>query len=346
MFLSHLTFFFSAIGFLLFVIKSYRHKGFERFLTMFSFLYFSLSGIWLFINSYTTNRFDYLDHYAAVSENAALLLPLAIVYLFNKRNQSNAFVRSVVVVVAIAVGFYVVHLLIKDNNANSLVFVLENKNIVKNAVLQIAYNLILSIFFIIGIRKIEVSGGGELFDGIYRKVFILLFLVYYAQDILYFLMVIFSVTSNKQFFWLYIVSLICNLLVSLLIITLAVYTNWLSLFNKIKTETQIETISLPQEDMLNFHFNKEGFRVRTWMEFKNTLFDVYPDLINHVEKLEFLSKTEKLYAGMLPFELSHKEVADLLNVSLRTVETNFYRLRIKLKENNHALAYPYEAMNL
>ncbi|MEW5676040.1 hypothetical protein ABGT15_06975 [Flavobacterium enshiense] len=309
-------------------------------------MYFSLSGIWLFINSYTTDRFDYLDHYAAVSENLALLLPLAIVYLFNKRNRSNAFLRSVVVVVAIAVGFYTIHLLIKDNSLNSLVFVLENKNIVSNALLQIVYNIILMVLFILGIRKIELSGGSELFDGIYRKVFILLFLVYYAQDILYFLMVIFSVTSKQQFYWLYIVSLTSNLLVSLLIITLAVYTNWLSLFNKITAEPKLETISLPKENIPVFHFDKEGFRARTWMEFKNVLFNDYPDLIDHIEKLEFLSKTEKLYAGMLPFELSHKEVADLLNVSLRTVETNFYRLRTKLKEYNHALAYPYEAIDL
>jgi len=342
MFFSHLTFFFSAIGFLLFIIKSYRHKGFERFLTLFSFLYFSLSGIWLFLDSYTTERFVFLDHYGAIGENFALLLPVVIVYLFNKENHPKYFLKSTILVAVVAVVFYALHLLIRDNNENGLVFAIENKNIVKNAYLQIAYNVILMVLFIAGLRRIDASGNGELFDGIYRKVFILLFLVYYSQDILYFLMVIFSVSTGKQFYWLYVISLLCNLLVAVLLITLAVYTNWLSLFDKIKAGVKPEAVALYEENNLIFNYDKEHFQTRTWVEFKSVFFKEYADLIENIEELEFLSKTEKLYAGLLPFGLSHKEVADSLNVSLRTVETNFYRLRTKLKEHNYSLVYPYK----
>ena len=55
-----------------------------------------------------------------------------------------------------------------------------------------------------------------------------------------------------------------------------------------------------------------------------------------------MSKTEKLYAAFQPFELSHKDIASLLNVSLRTVGTNFYRLRLKLKENGYEEDFPYQ----
>ena len=53
-----------------------------------------------------------------------------------------------------------------------------------------------------------------------------------------------------------------------------------------------------------------------------------------LDKLEILTKTEKMYVFLSQFDYNQKELAHELVVSLRTVETNFYRVRQKLKKHN------------
>ena len=66
---------------------------------------------------------------------------------------------------------------------------------------------------------------------------------------------------------------------------------------------------------------------------KNNYYSTYSQLFDKIEKIN-LSKTEKMYAFFDCFDFSHKELSDLLNVSLRTIETNFYRMRKKMTKNN------------
>ncbi len=131
-----------------------------------------------------------------------------------------------------------------------------------------------------------------------------------------------------------------------MIITLAIYTNWLSIFNKLKSKFVVIENVFEKEPVTTSVFNLESIHpdIKSWTDFKKNMLDKHPEMIQKIESLEFLSKTEKLYAGLLPFDISHKEIADLLCVSLRTVETNFYRLRTKLKENNLSFNYPYNSM--
>lgn len=93
--------------------------------------------------------------------------------------------------------------------------------------------------------------------------------------------------------------------------------------------------------VFSFEIKKAPHEVKSWNDFKQVYVDDFKDIIVEVEKLDFLSKTEKLYAALQPFDLSHKDIASLLSVSLRTVGTNFYRLRLKLKDNDYMSDFPY-----
>jgi energy-coupling factor transporter transmembrane protein EcfT len=158
-------------------------------------------------------------------------------------------------------------------------------------------------------------------------------------------MVVISIINIKPIYSLYIISLLSNLLVSVMTITLAVYTNWMFLFNKIKSKFEIINNNVEQEkiSLPIYYLENINSEIKSWNDFKKYMLDDYPAIIEEIERLEFLSKTEKLYAALFIFDISHKEIADLLCVSLRTVETNFYRLRTKLKENNRSFSYPYNS---
>lgn len=347
MFISHLTFFLSAIGFLLFIIKSYRQTNLERFLTLFSFLYFSLSGIWLFLNSYTKSEVYLLDIYGVLSENITLVTPVLIVYLFDKKVSNAILFRYLGIISLIGFAFFGIQYFIANDPENHLIFSHTNKNLIYNVLLQFVYDIILLISFLVGLKKINSNTTTELFDGTYKKVFSILFIVYYCQDILYFIMVVISINNIKPINSLYLISLLSNLLVAAMIITLAIYTNWLAIFNKLKSKfVEIEN-TFEEEPITPSIFNSENItsEIKSWTDFKKSMLSKHPEMIQKIENLEFLSKTEKLYAGLLPFDISHKEIADLLCVSLRTVETNFYRLRAKLKENNLSFSYPYNSVD-
>jgi hypothetical protein len=85
-----------------------------------------------------------------------------------------------------------------------------------------------------------------------------------------------------------------------------------------------------------------NIEIRNWKNFKKAISVDYQYLIDEIEALEFLTNNEKMYTAFIPFELPQKDIAEFLCVSLRTVETNFYRLRAKLKENNHSVTYPFD----
>jgi hypothetical protein len=340
MFISHLTFILSTIGFLLLIIKSYRQTDFERFLTLFSFLYFSLTGMWLYLNFYTNSNSYLFDLYGVVSENITLLVPVLIVYLFNRKVGVSAMYKHLGFILLLGIVFFCIHYFVASDSENKVIFSISNKNLIYNVSLQLVYDVILFVFFLIRLKKIKSDSANELFDGTYKKVFSILFIAYYSQDILYFVMVLVSIMNANLVYGEY-VTLFLNLLVSVLIITLAVYTNWLSLLNRIKGKLSHENLNSIKEPVLAFDVKSVGNDVRNWNDFKQYVPENYHDIIQEIEQLDFLSKTEKLYAALQPFELSHKEIAIFLNVSLRTVGTNFYRLRIKLKEINRSCDYPY-----
>ena len=60
-----------------------------------------------------------------------------------------------------------------------------------------------------------------------------------------------------------------------------------------------------------------------------------------IDQLDFLTPHEKKYALIDYFKLDLILISETLSVSTRTVETNYYRIRKKLKENNCQEKYPF-----
>lgn len=298
--------------------------------------------MWLYLNFYSNTTNYLFDLYGAVSENIALLVPVLIVYLFNKKTVNYSIYKYLGFVLLVGFVFFGIQYFIASGSENKLIFDRSNSNLIYNVYIQLGYDFILFGVFLIGLRKIKSDLSTELFDGIYKKVFLILFIAYYCQDILYFLMVLFLM-KNTNFEYGEYITLFLNLLISVLIITLALYTNWLFVLNKIKRGWEKVNIEQQKNELQVFSFDLKSNPkdVKSWNDFKQVYAEEFKDIIVEVEKIEFLSKTEKLYAAFQPFELSHKDIASLLSVSLRTVGTNFYRLRLKLKENNFDEDFPY-----
>ncbi|RSK39107.1 hypothetical protein [Mangrovimonas spongiae] len=345
MFLSHLVFVLSAIGFILFIIRSKNQEPFEKFLTFFSFLFFSSSGVWLYLDYYSDLPSVILDYYGVVNENLALLTPIFCASLFGKAISTSGILKRFGVIFLIGLSFAFIHYLIARDGSNSMIFYNTNKNILINIWIQIVYNLTLFGVFLYFLNKIEITKGNELFDGVYKQVFSVLFIVYYILDTLFFVGLILIFNNVAGIKALYHLTHVFNLIMTLLIITLAIYTNWLFLITKVKSKWQKEE---PKEVLNEKNHNiwclkDDDGKVKSWNDFKTCYVEEYKDLILVVEQLDFLTKTEKLYAALQPFNLSHKDLAAKFNVSLRTIETNFYRLRVKLRKQNYIEDYPYKS---
>ncbi|MDG2343978.1 MAG: hypothetical protein P8L23_05320 [Flavobacteriales bacterium] len=67
----------------------------------------------------------------------------------------------------------------------------------------------------------------------------------------------------------------------------------------------------------------------------------FNEQIEEIDQLDFLTPHEKKYALIDYFKLDLILISETLSVSARTVETNYYRIRKKLKENNRQEKYPY-----
>ena len=346
MFLSHLIFILSAIGFILFAIRSNRQESFEKYLTFFSFLYFSATGTFLYLSYYSNATSRFLDLYGILNESITLLVPVVIVTLFGRKLSFSKTLFVFLGVILTGILFTVTHFLIANLDENDLIFYPSNTRLYYNVFLQLGYNVVLFVLFLSLLKRINFNETSELFDGVYKKVFSVLFIVYYIQDSLFFVGMLFSTKGETLSKGLYYFMLISNLLMAILLIALAVYTNWLFVLNKIKMSWQKISEEEASIESTVFSFDmKSGMKdVKNWNDFKQVYADEFKEIIVEVEKLDFLSKTEKLYASLQPFELSHKDIASLLSVSLRTVGTNFYRLRLKLKDNDFSSDFPYNKL--
>lgn len=345
MFLSHLVFFLSTIGFALFIIRCHKQEPFELFLTFFSFLLFSSLGVWLYLDYYYSGQPTIiLDFYGILNENFALLAPVFCAALFGKSMSRVEIFKFFAILFVVGIGFALIHLAIAQDPVKNLIFFPTNSNLNINAGYQLIYNLSLLLLFIYFLRKININKGHELFDGVYKKVFSTLFIVYYILDSLFFISILVYFNNEKVFKQLYSITLVAHLIMTLLVITLAIYTNWLFLITRSKRKWQKDlnnNKNLDNVDKQPFILSNHGNIINNWNDFKSNQIDQNEEIITHVESINFLTKTEKLYASLQPFSLPHKELADLLSVSLRTIETNFYRLRLKLRQHGYTEDYPY-----
>ena len=110
-----------------------------------------------------------------------------------------------------------------------------------------------------------------------------------------------------------------------LTLILFTYTNWQYRYKK-GEKTLIKKVQyITQDEMdyfaVNWNFMKDKFQIK------------YRNIIKVIDEYFFLTEHEKKYAFIDYLKLDPDKLAESMNVSKRTIETNFYRVRKKLKMN-------------
>jgi len=346
MFISHLTFFISVISLLLFFIRWVEHQFYERILLLFIGLNVLETGVWLYCNFYSNQLNLWSDSVSVFSENLSLILPFFIVYFIGKK---IAFQHSLLLIggmIAMASLLCGIHLLL-SNDPNNVVFYTTNKHLTLNLLVQL-FLILFSIgaFLVAFIKKPRITND-ELFDGKFKRVFFWLFIAFFGRNLLYLVVLNNSTLLSRMHHLVqstaFEVGNILNLVIPLLLLLVSIYVNWFHLLLKLKqSNVPIESVSRT--------YNKSSIamidlaelpKIISWNELLVKYQATHPVCMNYIEELSFLSKTEKTYAFLAIFDFNQKELSDKLSVSIRTIETNMYRLRSKLKKEERELSFPY-----
>lgn len=113
-----------------------------------------------------------------------------------------------------------------------------------------------------------------------------------------------------------------------LLITLSVltYINWTYLYKKKRKKLKKDILYIDEDEIDYFILN--------WNFVKSKIGLKAPKVIKQIDELHFFTDHEKKYALIRFFRLDTDLLAEKLNVSKRTIETNLYRVKTKMKKNN------------
>ena len=334
MFLNHLNLFISLIILLLFSSKRKHHTVTESLFLLFSVFYFTTSLLSLLVSNYDFPIFWLLDTYAVVCENILLSIPVITLYLLNQKQHKTKAPKTILLITVLSLLLYLIHWLIARQNA--FVFYHTNIHLKYNILFQIFIDFALIFLFIYKIKKDnKKSDNLEVFDGNFKKYFIISFGLYYFQDV--FILVLFYLSNQNIIFsdTLYSINTFFNTLIGVNLIFLAIYTNWLKEYNyiRISLKTKSNVVIKNNDIYLSIEKLKE-ITPLNWNEISSKLKEIHPIIIGHISNNDQLTKTEKLYAFLDYFDFANKELSEILNVSVRTIETNFYRMRLKYKKQS------------
>lgn len=329
MFLSHFNFFISIIVVFLFIIRRKHHTLTESLFVLFSVLFSISSLLWLTVNYYNFPISWLIDIYGIICENILLTIPVLALYHIDKKNKAKF--KIILLLIISSVFLYFIHWLISYQEL--LIFYPNNLNITYNIIFQILLDILLCVTFFYFIFIKKKNAEFELFDGSFKKYFMYSFGLYYLQDIFVLLLLYLTVNNVIIPDTLFNLTTFINTFIVIHLVLLAIYTNWLKEYNYLrltlkKSGSIIESnndLYIPIEEL-------REIKPLNWNEIKLKFEKTHPLLINKLEQNTTLSKTEKLYAFLDNFNFNNKDLSDILFVSIRTVETNFYRMRRKIKE--------------
>ena len=121
---------------------------------------------------------------------------------------------------------------------------------------------------------------------------------------------------------------IINLLL-LFVFALLINNGWSAYFKKDKSKLEREAVYITNDEIDYFILN--------WNFIKSKIGGKFHEIINYLDQLDFLTPHEKKFALLAYLKIDPDLLAEKLNVSKRTIETNFYRVRKKLK--HHKIDY-------
>lgn len=325
MFLSHLNCFISGIALLLFFLRFKRHSFSENLLFLFAILSFLSSGLWLYVNYYNDIINQLVDYFGIIIENFLLTISLLYIYFLGRKKHQFKQTLAIISILLFAVLLFIIHYTISDSN--TLILHPSNKNANINIMFQIGIDCILFTLFIYFIKFKKFNKENELFDGNFKKYVTLAFSFYFIQDI--FILCLFLIALNGIVLpqILMNITLLLNTVTSLFIVMAALYTNWLKEFNQIRSNQQ----KINQTEKLLSLNDLKLLKKMDWNEIQYQFKDSHYEIIYKIETNTNLSPTEKIYAFLDHFNFSNRDLSEILFVSIRTVETNFYRMRRKIK---------------
>lgn len=328
MFLSHLNAFLGFIAFVLFLVRFKRLSFAENLLFLFVTLNFASSALWLFVNYYNNNINPFIDFFGVYVENILLTIGILYFYFFGKTKSTKYQLITLTILVVFSSLLYVIHFYISDQN--NFIFHPSNQNVKYNLNFQIILDVIFFLTFLWNYFK-NLSVSNELFDGNFKKYILTAIIFYYLQDIgvlILFRLAIDGITVSSI---LMNTTLFLNFIICLSLVLIAIYTNWLKEYNQLrgKNETKFNLYEkyITIQDL-------EKLPKIDWIELVKNFNNTHPNLISQIENNSELTANEKIYAFLDYFNLSNKELSSLLFVTVRTIETNFYRMRKKINTQN------------
>lgn len=325
MFISHLTFFISSITVFLFILRIKNKTFSEIILILFAFQSFFSSLLWLYINYYNSDFNIIVDYFGIINENIILIYSSLFVYYIHKKIPISRRIQILIITFLISVFLFYLHFLIKKNS--NYIFYPSNENVTYNLFFQIIIDIILLFVFVMLFRKKINDVSNELFDGNFRKYILIGFLFYFIQDLLILILLLLAVKKVILPEYLMNLSNILSLITTISLLMSAIYTNWLKEYNTIRLLNKNLKLT-PENIDINKIFELKNI---DWVQLKELFYNDNELLFDTIENKN-LSKTEKIYAFFDHLDISHKDLSNLLNVSVRTIETNFYRTRRKLNQ--------------
>lgn len=127
---------------------------------------------------------------------------------------------------------------------------------------------------------------------------------------------------TKQF------GIITNIIFNLLFAYAMAYYFLSQYFEERNTDKNINDIT-PS----SFSWEKMKQHLNYWGELKSYVNNYYPDLINEVDSLP-LSELEKTHLVLKKLNIKAKDIANAMNVSVKAIEMNRYRINVKLKSSD------------
>lgn len=331
MFISHLNIFLSFFTLFIFVSRLKNQRFYEWMLSLFAFVNFSNALVWSLYLYYHLIPPLFIDNYGVISEIIALVLPIFILIDLRSDRSSKRFKTEVILLLVFTFLAILFQFLLTTSD-NFYLFYPFNKNYKYNIYLQLGFDfLITGLFLLLYFRK-QTAQQLELFDGNFKRYFGAIFIIYYAQDILMLSMMVGTKMETGFVTFLQNLSMILSLIISIILGIMGIATNYLPLWNKMREfEANQNRLALTNQAQ-TFIYHKEQWEQILpidWNKIKAAFIEQYPQIIQMIDEDKNLTKTEKIYVFITNFELSHKEISNLLSVSLRTVETNYYRIKQK-----------------
>ena len=123
----------------------------------------------------------------------------------------------------------------------------------------------------------------------------------------------------------YLIYIITDLGIIITVFSIS-YFHWKYMQKEDDKEIEKDIIYLEDSDINYFILN--------WNFIKSKLYDKFPNILEKIDNLHFLTDHEKKYALIKHFRLDINILTEKMNVSKRTIETNLYRVKLKMKKNN------------